>query len=403
MSSSIVGADTGEVRAKVLVPLPRRREAIAADGPRPMVDIVIPVHNEERGLRASVLRLHAYLTQQFPFSARITIADNASTDSTPAVAAELAEELPEVRVLRLKEKGRGRALAAAWLTSDARVVSYMDVDLSTDLSALLPLVAPVISGHSQVSIGSRLVTGARVTRGPKREVISRVYNILLRLVLRVRFKDAQCGFKALRADVARSLLPDVVNRNWFFDTELLVRAERAGLRIHELPVDWTDDPDSRVDIVATAIEDLRGVWRLATGRPTDAPLRLSTQLVRFAAVGAASTLAYAVLFWALREVLPAAASNVIALAATAVANTAANRRLTFGIRGRERLLGDHAGGLLALAAALVFTNGAIVAMGLFAPGASRVAEIAVLTAANAIATGVRFLVLRTVLFHMRAE
>ena len=402
MSSSIVGADTGEVRAKVLVPLPRRREAIAADGPRPMVDIVIPVHNEERGLRASVLRLHAYLTQQFPFSARITIADNASTDSTPAVAAELAEELPEVRVLRLKEKGRGRALAAAWLTSDARVVSYMDVDLSTDLSALLPLVAPVISGHSQVSIGSRLVTGSRVTRGPKREVISRVYNILLRLVLRVRFKDAQCGFKALRADVARSLLPDVVNRNWFFDTELLVRAERAGLRIHELPVDWLDDPDSRVDIVATAIEDLRGVWRLATGRPADAPLWLSTQLVRFAAVGAASTLAYAVLFWALREVLPAAASNVIALAATAVANTAANRRLTFGIRGRERLLGDHAGGLLALAAALVFTNGAIVAMGLFAPGASRVAEIAVLTAANAIATGVRFLVLRTVLFHMRA-
>jgi len=402
MSSSIVGADTGEVRAKVLVPLPRRREAIAADGPRPMVDIVIPVHNEERGLRVSVLRLHAYLTQQFPFSARITIADNASTDSTPAVAAELAEELPEVRVLRLKEKGRGRALAAAWLTSDARVVSYMDVDLSTDLSALLPLVAPVISGHSQVSIGSRLVTGARVTRGPKREVISRVYNILLRLVLRVRFKDAQCGFKALRADVARSLLPDVVNRNWFFDTELLVRAERAGLRIHELPVDWLDDPDSRVDIVATAIEDLRGVWRLATGRPADAPLWLSTQLVRFAAVGAASTLAYAVLFWALREVLPAAASNVIALAATAVANTAANRRLTFGIRGRERLLGDHAGGLLAFAAALVFTNGAIVAMGLFAPGASRVAEIAVLTAANAIATGVRFLVLRTVLFHMRA-
>ena len=402
MSSSIVGAETGEVRAKVLVPLPRRREAIAADGPRPMVDIVIPVHNEERGLRVSVLRLHAYLTQQFPFSARITIADNASTDSTPAVAAELAEELPEVRVLRLKEKGRGRALAAAWLTSDARVVSYMDVDLSTDLSALLPLVAPVISGHSQVSIGSRLVTGARVTRGPKREVISRVYNILLRLVLRVRFKDAQCGFKALRADVARSLLPDVVNRNWFFDTELLVRAERAGLRIHELPVDWLDDPDSRVDIVATAIEDLRGVWRLATGRPADAPLWLSTQLVRFAAVGAASTLAYAVLFWALREVLPAAASNVIALAATAVANTAANRRLTFGIRGRERLLGDHAGGLLAFAAALVFTNGAIVAMGLFAPGASRVAEIAVLTAANAIATGVRFLVLRTVLFHMRA-
>src|SRR5437660_4189856 len=252
MSSSIVGADTGEVRAKVLVPLPRRREAIAADGPRPMVDIVIPVHNEERGLRASVLRLHAYLTQQFPFAARITIADNASTDSTPAVAAELAEELPDVRVLRLNEKGRGRALAAAWLTSDARVVSYMDVDLSTDLSALLPLVAPVISGHSQVSIGSRLARGARVARGIKRDLISRAYNLLLRLSLGVRFRDAQCGFKALRADVARRLLPQVQNRNWFFDTELLVVAERAGLRIHELEVDRAGDPDSRLDIDPSA-------------------------------------------------------------------------------------------------------------------------------------------------------
>src|SRR5207237_10457215 len=174
-------AETGELRVRVLVPLPRRREAIAADGRRPMVDIVIPVHNEERDLRASVLRLHAYLTQQFPFSARITIADNASTDATPAVAPEPAEELPDVRVLRLNEKGRGRALAAAWLTSDARVVSYMDVDLSTDLSALLPLVAPVISGHSQVAIGSRLVTGARVTRGPKPEVSSRVVDTLHRL------------------------------------------------------------------------------------------------------------------------------------------------------------------------------------------------------------------------------
>src|SRR5438105_2934269 len=266
MSSSIVGADTGEVRAKVLVPLPRRREAIAADGPRPMVDIVIPVHNEERGLRVSVLRLHAYLTPQFPCSARITIADNASTDSTPAVAAELAEELPEVRVLRLKEKGRGRALAAAWLTSDARVVAYMDVDLSTDLSALLPLVAPVMSGHSDVSIGSRLARGARVVRGLKRELISRCYNLLLRVSLGVKFGDAQCGFKAMRADVARRLVPEVKNRNWFFDTELLVVAQRAGFRIHELPVAWTEDSSSSVDILATAMEDLRGIWRLATGR-----------------------------------------------------------------------------------------------------------------------------------------
>src|SRR3979409_2069294 len=132
----------------------------------------------------------------------------------------LAAELPNVRPLHLNEKGRGRALAAAWLTSDARVVAYMDVDLSTKLSALLPLVAPVLSGHSEISIGSRLAPGARVARGTTRELISRAYNLLLRLSLGVRFRDAQCGFKALRADVARRPLPKVQNRHWFFHTGL---------------------------------------------------------------------------------------------------------------------------------------------------------------------------------------
>jgi glycosyltransferase involved in cell wall biosynthesis len=400
MSLRVVSAEAEDFRARVVVPLPRRFEAVATAGERPMVDVVVPVHNEERDLRPSVRRLHAYLAHEFPFPTRITIADNASTDSTPQVAAELAAELPEVRVLRLNEKGRGRALATAWLTSEAGVVTYMDVDLSTDLSALLPLVAPIISGHSQVSVGSRVATGSRVTRGRKREAISRIYNLLLRVVLRVRFKDAQCGFKALRADVARALIPEVVNRNWFFDTELLVRAERAGMRIHELPVDWVDDPDSRVDIVATAVEDLRGVWRLATGRRQGAP-RLSGQLARFAAVGIASTIAYAALFWVLRGLFPTAISNGIALTLTAIANTAANRRVTFGVRGRDRIMTDHAGGLIAFAVALLLTNGAIVAMGAFAPAASRAVEITVLTAANVVATLVRFVVLRTVLFHMR--
>ena len=367
-----------------------------------MIDIVVPVHNEERDVARSVHRLHAYLAEEFPFSARITVADNASTDDTLAIAARLAAELPCVRVLHLNEKGRGRALAAAWLTSEAQVVAYMDVDLSTDLSALLPLVAPIVSGHSEVSIGSRLAATARVSRGPKRELISRAYNLLLKLALRVRFKDAQCGFKALRADVAQTLLPEVVNRNWFFDTELLVRAQRAGLRIHELPVDWTDDPDSRVDIVATAIEDLRGVWRLATGRFRSAPPRLPGQLLRFAMVGLASTLVYGALFWALRNSLPPASSNAVALAATAIANTAANRRVTFGVRGPERLLRDHAGGLVAFGIAFLLTNVAILAMATFAPGASRGVEIAILTAVNAVATVARFIILRTLLFHMRS-
>ena len=236
MSLRVVAADREDFTARVVVPLPRVHHAIAVDGARPMVDIVVPVHNDERDLWPGVMRLHAYLAHEFPFSARITIADSASTDATPSIATELAAELPEVRVVRLNEKGRGRALAAAWLTSDARVVTYMDVDLATDLSALLPLVAPIISGHSQVSVGGRLATGSRVTRGRRRDVISRAYNLLLQVVLRVPFKDAQCGLKAVRADVARRLIPEVVNRNRFFDTELLMRAQKQGLRIHELHV-----------------------------------------------------------------------------------------------------------------------------------------------------------------------
>jgi glycosyltransferase involved in cell wall biosynthesis len=222
----------------------------------PALDLVIPVHNEERDLEPCVRHLHAYLTEQFPYRFRITIADNASTDGTLAVATALEAELPEVTTIHLLHKGRGRALHSVWSGSDAAVLAYMDVDLSTDLAALSPLVAAVLSGHSDLAIGSRLARGAQVVRGPKRELISRGYNLLLRGTLAARFTDAQCGFKAIRADVARQLLPHVGDTGWFFDTELLVIAQRAGLRIHEVPVDWVDDPDSRVVIVATALADL---------------------------------------------------------------------------------------------------------------------------------------------------
>jgi glycosyltransferase involved in cell wall biosynthesis len=231
-----------------------------------MLDVVLPVFNEETDLRPAVRRLHTHLSASFPYPFRLTIADNASTDDTLAVARALARELPAVRVLQVVRKGRGRALRAAWSTSQAQVLAYMDVDLSTDLAALLPLVAPLISGHSDLAIGTRLSRGSRVVRGAKRELISRGYNLLLRGILAARFSDAQCGFKAIRKEVAEHLLPLVQDAHWFFDTELLVLAQRAGLRIHEVPVDWVDDPDSRVDIVATAVADLRGVLRL--GRST---------------------------------------------------------------------------------------------------------------------------------------
>src|SRR3954447_13783476 len=280
-----------------ILPNPARRAPLAAAAPD--VDIVVPVYNEEAGLERSIRRLHRFLRDGFPFSWRIVVADNASTDATPRIAEGLAEELPGVVAVRLERKGRGRALRSAWSESPARVVAYMDADLSTDLRALLPLVAPLLSGHSDLAIGTRLSRGARVVRGPKRELISRGYNQLLRTVLRARFSDAQCGFKAVRRDAADALLPAVRDDGWFFDTELLVLAQRRGLRIHEVPVDWVDDPDSRVDIVATALADLRGVARLAAARP----------IARFMAVGVASTLAYALLFLLLHGLVGPAVAN----------------------------------------------------------------------------------------------
>ncbi|MBF5031882.1 glycosyltransferase family 2 protein [Micromonospora sp. ANENR4] len=385
-----------------------------------VLDVVVPVYNEEADLGPCVRRLHAHLTAHFPYPFRITVADNASVDGTPAVARALADELPEVGVLRLDEKGRGRALRAAWSASPAPVLAYMDVDLSTDLAALLPLVAPLISGHSDLAIGTRLARTSRVVRGTKREVISRGYNLLLRGALAARFSDAQCGFKAIRADVAAELLPLVRDTGWFFDTELLVLAQRAGLRIHEVPVDWVDDPDSRVDIVATALADLRGIGRLGRalvtgalplaqlraqlGRgplpapPAQVPIGLPRQLARFAAVGVASTLAYLLLFLLARGPLGAQPANLLALLLTAVANTAANRRLTFGVTGRRHAGRHHLQGLLAFALGLALTSGSLAVLHATTPP-SRPLELAVLVTANLAATALRFLLLRLAMHH----
>jgi len=228
----------------------------------PVVEVVVPVYNEERQVAESVKRLRDFLDRSFPFSSVVTVVDNGSTDSTSMEIARLVATVPGVRSLHLDVKGRGRALRAAWTQSNAQVVAYMDVDLATSLEALLPLVAPLLSGHSDIAVGTRLTRGARVVRGPKREIISRCYNLLLKVCLHNHFSDAQCGFKAVRGDVAHRLLPIVEDNEWFFDTEFLVLAERSGLRIYEVPVDWIDDADSRVDIVKTAAADLKGVLRL---------------------------------------------------------------------------------------------------------------------------------------------
>jgi putative flippase GtrA len=381
--------------------------------------VVVPVHNEEIDLEPCVRRLHAYLAAHFPYRFRITIADNASTDSTADVARRLALGLADVVSVHLAEKGRGGALKYVWSQSDAAVLAYMDVDLSTDLGALLPLVAPLISGHSDLAIGSRLARGSRVVRGAKREFISRSYNLLLRGTLSARFSDAQCGFKALRAEVAAQLLPMVEDTGWFFDTEILVLAERAGLRIHEVPVDWIDDPDSRVDIVPTAVADLKGIVRLAralgTGRLPLAALReqlgrnplpvagvpagLTGQLVRFAAVGVASTLAYLALYALLRIGVGPQWANLTALFVTAVANTGANRRLTFGVRGSQRAVRHQVQGLVVFAVGLGLTSGSLAVLGALSSSPPKALELGVLVGANLIATGVRFLLMRTWVFR----
>ncbi|GAA2488066.1 bifunctional glycosyltransferase family 2/GtrA family protein [Winogradskya consettensis] len=384
----------------------------------PVLDVVVPVYNEEIDLEPCVRRLHAYLATEFPYRFRITIADNASTDSTADVARRLTDSLREVSWVHLPQKGRGRALNYVWTHSDAAVLAYMDVDLSTDLGALLPLVAPLISGHSDLAIGSRLARGSRVVRGAKREFISRSYNLILRSTLSARFSDAQCGFKAIRADVAERLLPMVEDTGWFFDTEMLVLAERAGLRIHEVPVDWVDDPDSRVDIVATAMADLRGIARLTralgTGRLPLAALReqlgrnplpvagvpagLTGQILRFAAVGVASTLAYLALYAILRDGMGAQWANLIALLVTAIANTAVNRRVTFRVRGSDGAWRHQAQGLVVFGIGLGLTSGSLALLHLMTSPPTYV-ELGVLVIANLIATGVRFLLMRIWVFR----
>jgi glycosyltransferase involved in cell wall biosynthesis len=226
------------------------------------VEIVIPVYNEAAILDSRIRTLRTFLDQSFPFETLVTIVDNGSRDGTAMVAADLAATLPGVAAIHLDRKGRGFALRSAWSASQAKVVAYMDVDLSTSLTGLLPLVAPLLSEHRRVAIGTRLDRDSRVVRGPKREVISRIYNLLLRIVLRSRVSDAQCGFKALERETALELLPLIEDNEWFFDTELLVTAKRLGHRVWEVPVDWVDDTDSRVDILPTILDDLRGMLRL---------------------------------------------------------------------------------------------------------------------------------------------
>jgi glycosyltransferase involved in cell wall biosynthesis len=363
------------------------------------LDVVVPVFNEQETLEVSIIALYKFLTTSMRENWRITIADNASTDGTLALAEGLAERLPKVVVVHLAEKGRGRALKQVWSASPARVLAYVDEDLSTDLSALGPLVAPLFSGHSDLAIGTRLDPASRVTRAGKREFISRSYNLLLRRTMGVTFSDAQCGFKAIRRDVALRLLPLVEDNGWFFDTELLLLAERNGLRIHEVPVDWVDDVDSRVHVLSTALGDLKGTARMAlrfaTGRGRvdlgpDARVPLANdfgrRFVSFSLIGAASTAMSLALFLSMHDAIGPIGANIVAGTATFVANAWANARYTEH-RARPR----WARSVAFYIGSLVSTSVALVLVG--AVTTSLAAQVAVLIMTWSLAAVTRFVVI----------
>ena len=229
----------------------------------PQLDIVIPVYNEAHVLADSIVWLRSYLAEtNFPYSRRIVVADNASTDRTLAVAQELADRFDEVAALHLPQKGRGRALRKAWLESDADAVSYMDVDLSTDVAALTPLARAVLEEGYDVASGSRMTRGSKIERSLRREITSRGFIFLIKLAFLSKLSDTQCGFKALSRQAVQELIPRIENEEWFFDTELLLLAEKGGYRIKEVPVRWQEDTDSRVNVAKTVAEDLRGLLRM---------------------------------------------------------------------------------------------------------------------------------------------
>lgn len=366
------------------------------------VDLVVPVYNEEATLTSSVETLLAADTGPGT-EVTIIIADNASTDSTPRIAAALAAAHPNVEFVRLEQKGRGRALSRVWQASTADIVAYTDVDLATDIRVLEPMVEVIRSGLADVAIASRLRPGLEVERGVRREIISRCYNRLLKLSLGAGFSDAQCGFKALSARAARELLPMVEDTEWFFDTELLARAEWAGYRIHEFGTDWIDDPDSSVDVLATAWKDIRGIVRLRRGGPVQAASELpapntGAQILHFIDVGLISTVLYVTVFRFGSQVVSAATANIIALLLSTVANTALNRSHTFGVRSPHRRLTAQVKGLAVFCLCLAFTSAGLAVADGFTGAWASIGTLALLTAANLAATVVRFVLMRTWVF-----
>jgi len=231
------------------------------------LSVVIPVYNEEKDLPKNIPILNSFLTKEAAlYDWEIVIADNASVDNTPEVARKLTEN-PRIKYFRLEQKGRGRALKKVWNASNREILAYMDVDLSSDL-AFFPKLIEVINQGADIAIGSRLAKGAKVYGRPFiREVMSRGYSLLFRSLFQTKFQDAQCGFKVITKEAWKKLNPLIKDTKWFFDTELLIIAQKTGLKITEVPIIWWDDPASTVKVAKTAWGDIKGLIRLLRTKP----------------------------------------------------------------------------------------------------------------------------------------
>ena len=232
------------------------------------LNIVVPVYNEEEDLEKGVAALVSYLSEHLAdYEWKVTIADNASADKTFSIAQRLAKANPRIAAFHLSESGRGRAVKYAWRQSSSDIVAYMDIDLSTDIKHFPALVRSLSRGYD-VAIGSRNAPGARVYgRSLFRTITSKAYILLIKCFFFVHFSDAQCGFKAMTRQMVDVLIPKIIDNGWFFDTELLVLAEKMGYSIHEEPVTWVDNPGSTVRVWKTAYGDIAGLWRLFRTRP----------------------------------------------------------------------------------------------------------------------------------------
>ena len=226
------------------------------------VDIVIPVYNEEVNLEKNINILTEWLKNNFKYEWIVTIADNGSTDNTKKIAKDLDMKNKKIILKEITSKGRGIALRESWLSSTSDICAFMDIDLSTELEYLNEIIYPIVELECEICCGSRWMSSSNVKRGLFRGILSWSYNFILQTTLGLKIKDSQIGFKAIKTDTAKKVIPLIKDNEWFFDTELLLISQKNDLKIKQIPVIWIDHPKSTVVVLKTVKMFLRNVWRM---------------------------------------------------------------------------------------------------------------------------------------------